>query len=236
MLRAIFLVGMVFVFMSHGVCGMCQSVPGFSPSIPSLPGLCKPHQPKQVQPVARTVQVTVPAPRPAPPAAPPGCGPMSSLCPPFSSQARDTRPTPVRVEVAVRPEGPEQRSPVPVVYRDPGFLGPMIRHGVGLVGATVAAPFRVAEMLLPVQAPQTLTSCGVGCGQGPCPAPRPARPCSPLPPAPSLAPLPRCAVPSCGPYMPPAKVERPEEPAWVPQSLLGGVLNVPFVLLERGRI
>ena len=254
MLRIIFVVGFAFALMNQAVSGICQSIPASSSRGHAGPGLCTPQQPQQAKVVARTVQVAVPAPRPTQPAAPPACGPFPSLCPSVSSQPKDTRPMPVRVEVAVRPEGPEQRNPVPVVYRDPGFLGPMLHYGVGLVGATVAAPFRVAEMLLPVQAPQTPSTCQPSRPQG-CRAPvsppsfvplcsAPARmtsPCLPsvgcAPPAPAVAPLPPCAgPPSCGPYLPPARVERPEEPPCAPQSLLGGIFNVPFVLLERGRI
>ena len=146
MLRTVVVLGFVIVIINQAEIGICQNVPASWSRGHASPVFCSPQQPHQAKAVARTVQVTVPLPRPAPPV----CGPIPSLCPPVPYRPKDTRSMPVRVEVAVRPEGFEQRNPVPVVYRDPGFLGPMIRHGVGLVGATVSAPFRVAEMLVPV--------------------------------------------------------------------------------------
>jgi len=255
MLRIVFVASTLFVFLMSAESSLCQTAPGY-PMLQRDPRLCTPQQPQQAQSVARTMNVTVPVPRPPQPLGPPACGPFPSLCPPVPSQARETRPLPVRVEVAVRPESLEQRNPVPVVYRDPGFLGPMIRHGVGLVGATVAAPFRVAEMLVPVGCAPPAAACRPAPPQGcrpTAPAPPPFVPLCPVPPsqmvskclppvgcappAPAIAPLPPCAgPPACGPYLPPARVERPEEPPCAPQSLLGGIFNFPFVLLERGRI
>jgi len=243
---------------------LAASVPAFSQGVPApYPGSqadvrsCAPRQPVQ-QPVARSVGVTVPIPQPPKSCIPPGyAGPQ--YCPPGATAAAPTRPMPVRVDIAVRPEAFDQRYPVPVVYRDCGFFGPIIRNSVGLVGAVVAAPFRLAETLFPLEAsacPQR-KQCGPppcmmnrGCSQPAapqwapkCPPPitQPMAPCPPVltcaPIGPSMAPLPPCApVPPCGPFMPPAVVARDEEPPCAPQSLLGGLAQLPFTLAERGRL
>jgi len=257
MLRAALLFVVVIMLVVTGALGFCQGIP--APYSGSQVGVqsCSPRQP--VQPVARSVNVTVPVPQPPksciPPryAAPPYCGPVASAPAP-------TRPMPVRVDIAVRPETLDQRYPVPVVYRDPGFFGPIVRHSVGLVGAVVAAPFRVAEMLVPLEAstcPQpkqcSPPPCAMnqGCSRptappqwvGKCPVPitQPMPPCPPVfacaPAGPSVAPLPPFASPPpCGPFMPPAVVARDEEPPCAPQSLLGGLVQLPFTLAERGRL
>ncbi|AFM28039.1 hypothetical protein [Desulfomonile tiedjei] len=233
---------------------LCQSFPTAYPG--SLPGVrpCTPQ--RQMQPVARSVNVTVPVPQPPKPYMPPTCAP-APYCPPPAAAA-PSRPMPVRVDIAVRPEACDRARPVPVVYRDPGFLGPIISHSIGLIGATIAAPFRVAEMLCPLDAPACPPKrpCGpppypANCGYPPpaapqfapkCPVPitQPVAPCPPAltcaPCGPSVAPLPPCASPPpCAPFIPPAVVERDQEPPCAPQSLLGGLMQLPFTLAERGR-
>ena len=229
-----------------------------------FPQQCEPppqtNRPAAARPVPRTVNVTVPMPS-IPPTICPAPSTMPYACQPGLPYPNPTvpKPTPVRFEVSVHPEGPDQRRPVPVVYRDPGFLGPIVINSMGLVGAVIAAPFRVAEMLVPLEAqPQSqrnLCSPPPGsrhCGNRPpvnpppwapkCPVPitQPVPPCPPVfacaPPGPSVAPLPPCASPpQCGPFMPPAMVARNEEPPCAPQSLLGGILGFPATLVERGR-
>lgn len=213
---------------------------------------------QRIQPVARSVQVTVPVPQPPRPyGGPPACRPSPMYCRPQAAPA-PSPPMPVRVDIAVRPEASDQRHLVPVVYRDPGFLGPIVCHSVGLVGATIAAPFRVAEMLFPVEAPacRPKQPCGpsarpLNCGQWPpvsppfarkCPMPltRPACPCCPVlacaPPGPSVAPLPPCGPPpSCGPNLPPALVEEYQFPQFEAQNLLSGILNLPGNVIRTGR-
>ena len=93
------------------------------------------------QPVARTVSVQVPVPC-APPVLPP--------CSSGEVRYGPSRTLPVRVEVAVRPEPGCDSRRIPVAFRDPGPLQPIISNGVGLIGSTLAAPFRVAEMLCPL--------------------------------------------------------------------------------------
>lgn len=201
------------------------------------------------QPVARSVSVKVPISR-TPLALPPyPCGEVRD---------RQSQPMPVRVDIAVRPEEYDQRHPVPVVYRDPGFLGPIISHSVGLIGSAIAAPFRVAEMLCPLEAPACPPSrwCGPtsrprNCGYPPpaapqfspqCPAPitqpvscRPVLGCAP--PGPSVAPLPPCAaLPACGPNLPPALVEEYQFPQLESQSLFSGIWNLPGSLIRSGRL
>ena len=213
---------------------------------------------QRVQPVARTVRVTVPVPQPPGHGGPPVCLPPSIYCPPSRSATTPPPPLPVRVDIAVRPEECDQRCPVPVVYRDPGFLRPIICHSVGLLGATIAAPFRAAEMLCPLQAPAcppkqwcAPTSRPLNCGYQPpvdssfarkCPTPIPQPvTCSPRPLAcapfgPSMAPLPPCTVPQqCGPNLPPALVEEYQFPQYEPQNLLSGIWNLPGNLVRSGR-
>jgi hypothetical protein len=218
-----------------------------------------PYIPQQrIQPVARNVQVTVPVPQPPRPYGRPAYLPSPMYCPPAAPATAPSPPVPVRVDIAVRPEGCDRRHLVPVVYRDPGFLGPIVCYSVGLVGATIAAPFRVAEMLCPLDAPacRPKQRCGpstrpLGCGYPPrvsppvtpkCPVPlaQPAPPCCPVlacaPTGPSVAPLPPCGPPpSCGPNLPPALVEEYQFPQFEPQNVLSGIWNLPGSLIRTGR-
>ncbi|MGO9571134.1 MAG: hypothetical protein ACLP5H_26715 [Desulfomonilaceae bacterium] len=254
MMRITLVFSLIVMVLASSGPALSQSFPATYPVPPTRVRPCAPQQ--TVQPVARSVNVTVPVPQPPKPYMPPACVP-SPYCPPPAAAAAPSRPMPVRVDIAVRPEACDQRQPVPVVYRDPGFFGPIIRHSVGLVGATVAAPFRVLEMLCPLEGPpcSPKRQCGpppraMNCGYPPaapqfvpkCPVPitQPVPPCPPVlacaPPGPSVAPLPPCASPPlCGPFLPPALVERDEEPPCAPQSLLGGLVQLPFTLAERGR-
>jgi hypothetical protein len=210
-------VGMLFatvVALSMGTSLLCEAAELCKPRI-TLPSAryCPPQQ--RVQPVAQSVTVTVPvAPAPKPYMLPP-CG-QPPYCPPPAA-APPSGSVPVRVDIAVRPEACDQRPTVPVVYRDPGFLGPIISHSTGLIGATIAAPFRVAEMLCPTDIP----ACPPGrpCGPPPCAVssgypPRMTQPVSfrpvmgCVPPGPSVAPLPPCrALTTCDSNLPPALVE-----------------------------
>lgn len=257
MIRSAFVSCLSMLFLMSSVSAFCQGIPLVRPMLRDNGTTCGPQKALQgLQPVARTVNATVRVPSPNKPNSGPGVYSAQPWCAPAPPATASGRPLPVRVEVAVRPESCEQRRPIPVVYRDPGFMGPIIRHSVGLAGATVAAPFRVLEMLVPLDASSNVGNrrCGPprpqNCGYRglsvprfapPCPPPvtRPAYACVPrvgcAPTGPSVAPLPPCGAPSsCGPYMPPAMVER--EPPCAPQSLLGGVLDLPFRLMSRGRL
>lgn len=215
-------------------------------------------QKQDVSRVARSVNVTVPVPQPPRQCLPPGCPPSRMYCPPPVCAPQPVRAIPVSVDIAVRPESCDQRRPVPVVYRDPGFLAPLIKHSVGFVGATIAAPFRVAEMLCPVTVPQCIPRrpcgpppCSVNRGYPqpgpcqfapPCPAPmqRPMS-CRPIlkcaPPGPSVGPLPPCSTaPACGPNLPPALIEEYRYPQCEPQNLLSGIWNLPGQLIRNGRL
>ena len=248
----------IVVALSVGASVQCEAADVCSPQIcfPSV----HPYTPQQrVQPVARSVQVTVPMPQPSRPSGPPVCLPPPMYCPPPKSATAPPPPLPVRVDIAVRPEECDQRYPVPVVYRDPGFLGPIIYHSVGLLGATIAAPFRVAEMFCPLEAPAYPpkqwcgpTSRPLNCGYQPpanpsfpqtCPVPftQPVYPCRQLfacaPPGPSVAPLPPCAAPQpCGPNLPPALVGEYQFPQFEPQNLLSGIWNLSGNLIRSGRL
>jgi hypothetical protein len=135
--------GMVFALVvawSFGATLPIESADNCSPRMPSPAFNCQPRQ--QVQPVARQVRVTVPVPPPAVPCAPPVCGPSPMYGPRPCSPPPPARPMPVRVDIAVSPETCDQREPVPVVFRDPGFLRPVVahsvRHGHGAVRADLA--------------------------------------------------------------------------------------------------
>jgi hypothetical protein len=202
-------------------------------------------------PVSRTVNVTVPLPTPSPATCPrpqnvPCSGVPAAVCP----TPPVAKPTPVRVEVSVRPEPCARPDKVPVVYRDPGFLQPIISSAVSLAGATIAAPFRLLETLVPLEcarkcpppvcrppAPPNCTACALPqmvprCGPPPCMGPPVCAPSGP-----SVAPLPhRACPPACGPAIPPAMVSRNEEPPCEPASLLGGIINLPGRLVRQGRV
>jgi hypothetical protein len=262
MLRITLMFGLVVVLLATGIPGFCQSTPVAYPANQpaSLSGFrqCSPSPQQPVQPVARSVQVTVPVPAAPERCRPPAPFPPHPCAPPAPPAAAPPRTMPVRVEVSVRPEAHDQQRLVPVFYPDPGFMGPIVSHSFGLVGATIAAPFRVAEMLIPLASPpcRPMPKCGpppsaMNCGfqrpappsfvpQCPVPVTRPASTCVPgiacAPPGPSMAPLPPAAGPApCQPFIPPALVEREEEPPCAPQSLLGGLVSLPSSVLERGR-
>lgn len=232
----------------------CEAADVYRPKI-AFPST-RPYSPQQrVQPVEQRVGLTHPMPHPPRPCGPP-VRPSSPLyCPPPVSATAPPSRMPVKVNMAVRPERWDRRKPVPIVYRDPGFLGPMIAHSIGLMGATVAAPFRVAEMLFPVQA----RACPPRqrCGQPYPPpicqsrplvnptfvrkCPVPISPCRPplacAPPGPSVAPLPPCAAPPrCGPNLSPALVEEYRFPQVEAQDLFSGIWNLPGRLIRNGRL
>jgi hypothetical protein len=243
--------------LSVGVTVQCEAGDFCTPRFLSPP--LQPYVTQQrVRPVVRNVQVTVPISQPPRPCSPPVCLPPSIYCPPSRSATTPPPPLPVRVYIAVRPEECDQRCPVPVVYRDPGFLRPIVYHSVGLLGATVAAPFRVAEMFCPLRAPACPPKqwCApaprpLNCGYQPpvnplfapkCPvpitqpAPPPCRLFACAPPGPSVAPLPSCAAPQlCGPNLPPSLVEEYQFPQWEAQDLFSGIWNLPGRLIRSGR-
>jgi hypothetical protein len=247
----------IVVALAMGASVQCEAADVCRPKI-SFPSVQPYASQQRVQPVARSVQVTVPMPQPPRPCGPPACLPSQSYCRPPVSATAPSPPMPVRVDIAVRPEECDQRHPVPVVYRDPGFLGPIISHSVGLIGAAIAAPFRVAEMLCPLEAPACPpkqrcgpTSRPLNCGYPPpaapqfspkCPAPitqpvscRPVLGCAP--PEPSVAPLPPCASPPpCGPNLPPGLVEDYHLPQSESQNLFSGIWNLPGSLIRSGRL
>jgi hypothetical protein len=247
--------GLVMVLtLLTGTCVPCEAADVYG-SRTTFPSSYQCPSPQRVQPVAKSETVTVPVPQPPRPCAPPVCGKPPYGIPPAVPTSRSM---PIRVDIAVQAEACEQRGMVPVVYRDPGFLAPIIGHAVGLIGATIAAPFRAAEMLCPIGA----TSCPPGrpCGPPPClinsgcqphavpqfapPCP-PARPqsvvCRPLlkcaPPGPSVAPLPPCRpMRACDVNLPPALVDEYQFPQCEPQDLLSGIWNLPGRLLNQGRL
>lgn len=197
------------------------------------------------QPVARTVRVRVPVPC-APPVLPP--------CSSGEVRYGPSRTVPVRVEVAVRPEPCCDSRRIPVAFRDPGPLQPIISSGVGLVGSLLAAPFRVAEMFcsLPQQTckPLRAPSCGprypappmapvchpvhAPCFSGPHTCLHPAA-CAPL--GPAVVPLPPApCAPRCGPNVPPRLVEESQFPQYEAQDLLSGIWNLPGTLIRTGRL
>jgi hypothetical protein len=247
----------IVVALAMGASVQCEAADVCRPEI-SFPSVPPYASQQRVQPVARSVQVTVPMPRPPRPCGATVCLPPPMHCLPPGSATAPSPPMPVRVDIAVRPEECDQRYPVPIVYRDPGFLGPIIYHSVGLIGAAIASPFRVAEMLCPLEASACPSKqrCGptsrpLNCCYPPpaapqsaskCPAPiTPPVSCRPVlgcaPPGPSVAPLPSCAaLPPCGPNLPPALVEEYQFSQLESQNLFSGIWNLPGSLVRSGRL
>ena len=212
---------------------------------------CTPRQPIS-QPVGRSVSVKVPI----------SCTPLTpSPYPCGEVRHRQSQTLPVRVEVAVRPETPCDRGRIPVAVRDPGPLQPIICSGAELMGAVVAAPFRLIEILCPFGQRQP---CSAPAPRLTCPPPRPRAPLygpavsyhsgvvqgTPLnhppvcqapqhacpPPGPSISPLPPDGHPSpslC--FLPPRLVHEHQLPALEPRSLIGGLWNLPATFLTRVR-
>jgi hypothetical protein len=197
------------------------------------------------QPEVRTVGVQLPVPC-APSVLPP--------CPSGEVRYGPSRTMPVRVEVAVKPEFPCDGRRIPVMFRDPGPLQPIISHGVGLIGATIAAPFRIAEALCPCPQQTCKPARALPCGPMP-PAPPMSPVCHPAhapcvsdphacpqpvawaPVGPTVAPLPSAScAPRCGPNVPPRLVEEYQFPQYEAQDLLSGLWNLPGTLIRTGRV
>ncbi len=133
---------------------------------------------------------------------------------------------------------------VPVTYVEPGPIRAVAFYAVGLIKATIAAPFKLVETVIPLgkktdchpvargpvcappaqsQALPTNASCApvpVGCG----------------PPSPYLGPRPRSnAQNNCGPNLPPQVVKEYEFPPKESDNLLSGLWNLPATLVRQGR-
>lgn len=164
---------------------------------------------------------------------------------------------PVKVDSAVQPPYPCRRgNSVPVVCREPGPIKPIVGYSAALVGAVIAAPFRLAETVCPITAPAcpypvgcrppqpTANGCSLSTAMPACSPPCPPTMCSPVPcgawacppPGPSMAPLPQAAcVSGCNVKLPPALLEDYQFPQCEPQDLLSGIWNFPARLLQ-GRL
>jgi hypothetical protein len=166
---------------------------------------------------------------------PVGCANTVPSCQPAARGT--TRPFPVPAQPAPVSYPREYSAPtrqeaacgtrlVPVEFRDPGPVKPLVGHLIGATGAAVALPFRILESLCPIRCqpcPAPAPPCGqTGCSShafpvGP-PVPQYSRPvaaCAPVsacprpltcaPCGPEVAPLPSSASPPpCGPQIPPA--------------------------------
>ncbi|AFM26009.1 hypothetical protein [Desulfomonile tiedjei] len=161
-------------------------------------------------------------------------------------------PVPHKVRSFSGPESVHDPKLVPLYVRDPGPVRPIIQCTVGLAGAALALPFRIAEILCPVPRgtckPVNAPSCGPnypvpqrvsGCYPTQSPAgcfPVCRRPVTCAPGGPAVAPLPPVpCVPTCSPNLPPMLVEEYQFPALAPQNLLSGIWNLPGSLLRNGR-
>lgn len=215
----------------------------------SIPVRCAPQPPVQ-PPVARSVSVRVPIACPVPAAPMIGCREIPR---------RPSPPLPVRVEIGIRPESSCDNRAVPLSFRDPGPVQPVISHGVGLVAALVAAPFRLIETVCPVRPQRQCSAAPAALMTNPHPVhPSPFnaygppgashqahlnRPmiCPPphgacAPPVPAISPIPPAGCPPPGSCLPPPTLVREWQlPALEPQSLIGGLWNLPAELLTRGR-
>jgi len=143
---------------------------------------------------------------------------------------------------------------VPLYVRDPGPVRPIIQHSVGLAGATLALPFRIAEILCPLPTRTCVPKTAAPCGPVPN-VPLRAPVCQPIPPAsnnftfgcfpplacspggPGIAPLPPVLRgPACGPNLAPALVDEYRFPQLEAQNLLSGIWDLPGSLLRSGRL
>jgi hypothetical protein len=179
--------------------------------------------------------------------------------------SRPSQPVPVRVEVQVKSAPDCRPELAPVAYRDAGPVRPLLTYGCKFVQAAISLPFRIGETIctLPSRKPcgPAARVCPPPCAPR---APRlvkcrvPARPaplgpqasgyappfsCGPCEPpmacapaGPSVAPLPRAGCPArCEPYLPARIVRDAEFPLLEPRDLMGGLVNLPFRLMQRGR-
>jgi hypothetical protein len=219
-----------------------SSIAGAQSWQPHRSAACAPQRSAQPKPVPRTVNVNVPLPnKPHPVRFAPFPG-----CPPAPPVSRPPKPMPVQVQVSVQAAPPCEQKSAAIAYRDPGPVKPILAHGAALIGATIAAPFRLADMfvecrkrracapMMPACAPPR---CGLPPQQYSAPIPRCPIPMTCAPVGPSAAPLPHAAGPSqCRPYLPPRMVREPEFPPCEPRSLIGGLFNLPFRLMQRARV
>lgn len=245
-----YFLGVVSLTVLAGGSGWGQAVSHCGPSVPSPQ--------TQPRPIQSTVNVSV-VPAPLPPYCPMPRR-RGYACP----QPVKPLPVPVRLNVSVTPQCPEEKRMAPVVYHSPGPIKPVVQNAVGLAGAIVALPFRVADMFLPAYHPalsleQGRQGYGQGRYQGPmpfppsspgiCPPPKPWMPtvCPPplcriplrsTPVGPSVAPLPGPGPPQpCQPFLPARMVEDPDEYSCLePQGILAGLINLPFRFCERARL
>lgn len=161
-------------------------------------------------------------------------------------------PVPHKVPPFCGPETVHDPKLVPLYVRDPGPVKPIIQCTVGLAGAALALPFRIAEILCPVPK-KACKPVNAPCCAPNIPVPPRTPSCHPMqPPAgcfpacprpgvcapggPAVAPLPPAAcAPACGPNIPPMLVEEYQFPALEPQNLLSGIWNFPGSLIRSGR-
>ena len=183
------------------------------------------------------------------------CGPpVPPPCPSGEVRYGPSRTLPVRVEVPVRLDTCCDSRKIPATFPHPGPLQPIISSGVGLVGAVLAAPFRVAEMFCPLPQrtckPMRTISCGPTypapptppvwypahlpwlSGPHACPPPLVSGPVGP-----AIAPLPPApCAPRRLPNVPPRLVEEYQFPQYEAQDLLSGIWDLPGTLIRSGRL
>ncbi len=192
------------------------------------------------------------APYPAIPRVSPSPGHFSPQVGACNQAPLSCAPVPHKVPPFCGPEKVHDPKLVPLYVRDPGPVRPIIQCTVGLAGAALALPFRIAEILCPVPKKACKPVNGPCCAPN-IPVPPRAPSCHPMqPPAgcfppcprpvvcapggPAVAPLPPAAcAPACGPNIPPMLVEEYQFPALEPQNLLSGIWNFPGSLIRSGR-
>ncbi|MDQ1240702.1 MAG: hypothetical protein QG577_2888 [Thermodesulfobacteriota bacterium] len=135
-----------------------------------------------------------------------------SVLQPFPSGPCGPAGWPSQKTGAVKSKGsvPESSGFLPMKVLDPGPIRPIITSTVALAGALVAAPFRLIETVFPPEEPRN-SSCA--------PATMPSESRQPSS--------------SCQNQVPPAVVAENRYPPVEPQSLLVGIVRLPFTLLER---
>jgi hypothetical protein len=170
---------LVLLLTTAGV-GLCQGVPGcYPPTCPTVQRCCPTPPPA---PIIRRVQVEVPVPCPPMTCTPP-CGLPTRqgaiTCP---QPQIGPRPVHVRVEVVVRPEGPQPCPQPKIECGNPPVFEPYFCAVAGVLRSAVLAPLCIGERIMG-HAPTMVRRMPMRCSYAPiCPAapycgPHPAARC-----------------------------------------------------------
>ncbi len=201
MLRSIMWLSLALCLPALSGTAFAQGVPAGCGPFPWTDSCCPPPP---APPIRRTVQVDVPIPSaPAPACLPTGVCPTTCYPPPCAPPC-PTRPVEVKVDVRVRPVPCGAQPP------DSQLCGDPLRPLFGIVAATMAAPIRILQCVLPPPPiPRLPLGCmapSPGCFSPGCP-PMSVSCCAPPAPPPckvrpTCAPASYANAPACSPALP----------------------------------